>query len=86
MYVECGSIFTIERATTEAVLADAEKEKLEGLRDNWQLESPLKEELELVNRSSDMSKSANLMRRAHFAGRSGNWEGYKEEVQKKGTT
>ena len=56
----------------KAVLADAEKEWQEGIQGNWQKESPSKEELELVKRSSDLSLSVLSMRRAYYAGRSGN--------------
>ena len=75
--------FTIKRAWTEKVLADAEKQKQEGIQGNWQMESPFKEELELVKRSSDLSCNAYLMRRAYHAGKSGNWEGHEEAHQKK---
>ena len=45
IHVECGSI-PPSRAWAQAVLADAEKERQEGIQGNWQLEVPFKEELE----------------------------------------
>ena len=61
----------------EAVLADAERAKQEGTQGKWQLESPFNEVLEQVKKSSDLSCNACLMRRAYYAGKPGDWEGYK---------
>ena len=61
------------------MLVDAAKEKQEGTQDQWQLESPFKEVLEQIK----MSCNAFMMRRAYWAGRAGNWEGFKEEFRDK---
>ena len=66
------------------VLSDAEKERQEGAQGNWQKESPSKQELELVKRSSYLSINGSLMRRAYHAGSSGNWESYLEEFRRDG--
>ena len=42
------------------------------MQGNWQKESPLTEELELVKRSNDLSFGALFMRSPYYAGRSGN--------------
>ena len=47
--------FTVKRAWAKAVLSDADKERQEGIQGNWQKDSPFKQELELVKRSSDLS-------------------------------
>ena len=73
--------FTVKRVLAKAVLSDAERERQEGKQGNWQKDSPFKQELEPVKRSSDLSFNGLLMRRAYCAG---NWESYKEEFQKDG--
>ena len=76
--------FTVKRAWAKAVLADAEKEKQQGIQVKWQLDTPFKEVLEQIKKSSDMSCNAYLMRRACCAGKSGDWEGYKEAHRDRG--
>ena len=76
--------FTIKRAWPKKVLADAGEEKQEGIQGQWQQESPLKEVLEQVKGNSDTDCNAQMMRRAYNAGKSGNWESFKEEFQEKG--
>ena len=76
--------FTVTRAWTKAVLVDAEKERQAGLQGKGQLEPPFKEVLEQIKRSSDMSCDAYSMRRAYYAGKSGDWEGCKEAHRYKG--
>ena len=61
--------FTIKRTWAKAVLADAEKERQVGIQGNWQMESPFKEVMEQVKRSSDVSRNANLMRLTYCAER-----------------
>ena len=56
------------------VSADAAKE----------LESPVKEVLEQVKKHTDMGCNGYMMRRAYYAERSGNWEGFKEKFRKTG--
>ena len=46
--------------------------------------APFKEVLEQVKRHIDTDCDAHMMRRAYCAGRSGNWEGFKEEIRNKG--
>ena len=58
--------FTVRRKWAQEVLADAEKERQEGLQGNWQKESLFTEELEVVKRCNDLSVHAPLMRRAYF--------------------
>ena len=65
-------------------MSDAEKDRQAGSQGDWQKETPYKEELELVRRSSGLSFSGLLMRRAYYAGRSGDWESYQEEFRKDG--
>ena len=61
---------TVERAWAEAVLSDAEGKRQEGIQGNWQKASHFKQELELFKRSSDLSFTGLLVRRADHAGRS----------------
>ena len=70
--------FTVKRARAGAVLADAEKEKLDGIQGEWQMESPFKIVLEQIKTDSDMSCNACVMLRACYAERTGSWEGFKE--------
>ena len=53
---------TVKRAWAKAIQADAEKERREGQQGNWQKETPFKDELEVVKRSSDLSFYALSMR------------------------
>ena len=76
--------FIIKRAWARKVLADAGEEKQEGKQGRWQQESPSKEVLEQVKRNSDTDCNALMMRRAYNAGKSGNWESFKEEFREKG--
>ena len=50
--------FTVKRNWAKEVLADAEKDRQEGIQGKWQKGSPFKEELELVKRSDDLSVNA----------------------------
>ena len=51
---------TVKRASAKAVLADAEKEKQEGIQGKWQLETPFNEVLAHTRKkkNSDMSCNA----------------------------
>ena len=59
------SISPLKATWAKAVLADAEKQKQEGIQGKWQFESPFKEVLEQIKKSIDMSCNAHLMRRAY---------------------
>ena len=50
--------FTIKRAWAKKVLADAPKEKQEGIQGRWQQESPFKEVLEHVKENWDTDCNA----------------------------
>ena len=63
-----------QKSLARTVSADAAKE----------LESPVKEVLEQVKKHTDMGCNGYMMRRAYYAERSGNWEGFKEKFQKTG--
>ena len=63
------------------MLSDAQKERQVGTQGDWQEETPYKEELTLVTRSSDLSFSGLLMRRAYNAGKSDEWESYLEKFR-----
>ena len=63
-------------------MADAAKQKQEGIQCQCQLESLFEEVLEQVKGDTDCN--AYMMRRAYYAVKSGNWEGFKEEFQEKG--
>ena len=81
---ECGNTsLSKEHGQKKKVLADAAKEKQEGIQGQWQQESPFKEVLEQVKGYPDTDCSAHIMGRAFHAVKSGNWEGFKEEFQKK---
>ena len=80
---EMWEYFTIKRARAKKVLADAAKEKHEGIQGQWQQEPPFKEVLEQVKGYPDTDCDAYMMPRACYAGESGNWEGFKEEFWKK---
>ena len=74
--------FTLRRARTRKILADATQEEQEGTQDQWQQESPFKEVLEQVIRNADTDCNAQTMRSAYNAKKSGNWESFKEEFRK----
>ena len=74
--------FTLEKVWARSVLADVEKERQNGTDGEWPQETRYKEELELVRHSSDLRFEGILMRRAHYAGKSGDWENYLEEFLK----
>ena len=73
-----------QKRRAKAVLADAETEKQEGIQGKWQMESPFREVLEQIKKSSDVSCNAYLVRRAHYAGKSGDWEGCQKAHRDKG--
>ena len=58
--------------------------KQEGTQGQWQQESPFKEVLEQVKRTTDADCNAQIMRRAQNAKKSGHWESFKEEFRKEG--
>ena len=60
------------------------KKKHEGIQFQWPQELFFKEVLEQVKGSSDTTCDACMMRRAYNARKSGDWEGSKEELRKKG--
>ena len=70
--------FTLKRAWARNTLVDdvQEKQEIQG-------ESPFKEVLEQVKRNADTDCNAQILRRAYNAGKSGNWESFKEEFRKK---
>ena len=55
-----------------------------GTDGGWQQEALYKEELELVRHSNDLRFEGFLMRRAYYAGKSGDWKSYLEEFLKYG--
>ena len=69
--------FTTKRTWAKAVLADAEKQKQEGIHGKWQMESPSREVVEQVMENSD------LICNAYYAAKSGIWKGDKETHHKK---
>ena len=75
--------FTFKRAWAKKVLADAAKEKQEGIQGQWQQEPPFKEVREQVKWYSDTNCDAYMVRRAYHAEKSGNWEGFEEEFRNK---
>ena len=49
-----------------------------SIQGKWQLEPPFKELLKQIKKSSGISCSAHFMRHAYYAGKSGDWKGYKK--------
>ena len=78
--------FTIKRTLAKTSLSDAEKEMQDGIQGIWLKESPFKQEMELVKRSSDLSFNGLILRRTYYAGMSGDWESYKEEIKNKASS
>ena len=77
-------LFTVQKTWAKAVFSDMAKERQQGIHGNWQTESPFNEELDMIKRSNDLCVNGFLMRRAYHAGKSGTWESYNEEFQKRG--
>ena len=73
-YARNAGILHHQKSVARTVSADAAKE----------LESPVKEVLEQVKKHTDMGCNGYMMRRAYYAERSGNWEGFKEKFRKTG--
>ena len=65
--------FTIDMALSRSVSADEEKERQDGVDSDWRQETPQKEELELVQHSSDLRFEGIMMRSACEAVKSGDW-------------
>ena len=76
--------FTLERAGARKIIADAAREKQEGIHGQWQQESPFTEVLEQVKRSADVDSGSQMMRRGYLAMKNGSWEDCKEGYRKEG--
>ena len=59
-------------------MADVDKERQNGTDGEWQQETHKKDQLELVMQRSDLRFEGRLMRRADYAGKSGDWDNYLE--------
>ena len=75
--------FTIKKALARSVLVNVGTERQDETEGRWQQDSPYREELEVVRHSSDLRLEGLLMRRAHYAGRSGDWENHLDEFPKR---
>ena len=60
-------LVTIKRTWAKAVLADAEKEKQEGIQGKWQMESLFKEVRELFKKSCDLSCNAHMRKKGEIS-------------------
>ena len=76
--------FTLERAGARTIVADAAREKREGIQGQWQQEYPFREVLQQVKRSADADSGHHMMRRGYLAMKSGSWEDFQEEYRKEG--
>ena len=70
--------FAIKKAWSRSVLAYAENAKQLGTDGRWQHETLYKEELELLQHSTNLRFGGFLMRQAFDAGKSGDWANYME--------
>ena len=59
------------------------KRKHEGTKGQWQKQATSLKVLEQIKRHVDMDCDAHMMRRAYYAERSGNWEGFNDEFRKR---
>ena len=82
IYVECGNIPPSKGDGPRKSWRMRREKDRDAYKGKCQKESLFKEEPELVKRSNDLSVNAFVMRRTYYAGRSGNWEGQKQEIQK----
>ena len=81
---ECGSISSSKEHGPERYWRMPVKKSKKENKVGDSKESPSKEVLEQVKRNSDTDCNALMMRRAYNAGKSGNWESFKEEFREKG--
>ena len=68
--------FTVKKEGQSSIVGCGKRKA--GEQGSWQKVSLFKKELELVKRGSDFSSHGLFMRRACYAGRSGNGESYKK--------
>ena len=73
---------TLKRAEASKILADASRERQEGMQGQWQQESPSREVLEQVIGNADMGCGSHMMRQGYFAMRNDSWEEFKEGYSK----
>ena len=76
--------FTLARAEVRKTLADASREKQEGIQGQWQQESHLRVVLKQVKRNADTDCGSQMMRRGSLAMKSGRWVDLKERYRKEG--
>ena len=68
-----GACYNQATKWARIVLEGAEKARLSGADDKWQLDSPYKEEFELLRHSKDLRLDGSLIRQAFYVGKSRNW-------------
>ena len=73
--------FQAERQKAKKFMMEAEKEKQEGTKGRWQLESPAREYLEQVKCCHD-TDSNERMKKGFAAKENGNWEEYKDTFRR----
>ena len=76
--------FTLERTEVRKILAEASREKQEGIQGQWQQETAFREVLEQVKKSADADCGPEMMRRGYLAMKNGRWEDFKERYRKEG--
>ena len=76
--------FTLERPEARKNLADASREKQEGIQGQWQQESAFKKVLEQVKRGADADCGPQMMRRGYLAMKNASREDLKEGYRKEG--
>ena len=76
--------FTLERPDARKILADASREKQEGIQGQLQQESTFKKVLEQVKRGADADCGPQMMRRGYLAMKNASREDLKEGYRKKG--
>ena len=74
--------FALGRAEVRKILAEASREKQEGIHGQWQQESSFKEVLEHVKKSADADCGSQTMRQGYRAMKNGGWEDVKERCRK----
>ena len=74
--------FTLERTEVRKILAEASREKHEGIQGQWIQESPFRAVLEQVKKSADADCGPQMMRRGYLAIKNGSWEEFKERYGK----
>ena len=70
--------FTHRRAEVKKILADASRERQEGIQGQWQQASSFREILEQVRGNAGVGCRSQMMRRGYLAMRDGSWEEFKE--------